>query len=69
MAVSDKVMIICPHCEIGPTEVPCEKCGATILGKWLTKGESADWSGWVYIVVVSIIAFFVILFLSSIFAS
>ena len=68
-AISGGKMVVCPHCERGPTEVPCEKCGAAILGKWLTKEGPADWGDWVYIVVVSIIAFFVILVLGSIFAS
>ena len=32
-------MVVCPHCERGPSEVPCEKCEAPILGKWLTVEE------------------------------
>jgi len=32
--------IVCLHCDRGFKEVPCEKCGATILGSWLNKQES-----------------------------
>jgi hypothetical protein len=32
-------MMSCVNCERGHDEVPCLKCGAPILGKWLLEEE------------------------------
>jgi len=29
-------IVVCPYCERGHSEIPCEKCGAAILGSWLS---------------------------------
>ena len=39
-------MIMCPHCQIGWTEVPCVKCGATMLGTWLA-AEGPAWDDFI----------------------
>jgi len=37
VSADDKRTVSCIHCERGPEEVPCDECGAPILGKWLGK--------------------------------
>ena len=64
-AFSGGTIIACPHCERGPSEVPCEKCGATILGNWLvreppslplsTPTEPITWDGIAIIAVIIIL--------------
>ena len=53
-------IVACKHCERGPSEVPCEKCGAAILGGWLVTEEPNPYEAWVFWIFF-IVLFFVLL--------
>ena len=54
-ASSGGTIVACPHCERGPSEVPCEKCGAKILGSWLSKTTPASIGEYVLVVVIILV--------------
>jgi len=35
-------LVLCKHCEVGPSEIRCNKCDSIIQGTWIER----DWVDW-----------------------